>query len=160
MNVPQWVPEVRHFCPGVPIILVCCKIDLRDDAKVVTELRKSGQEPVSRAQGLQMAKKINAVKYIECSALKGTNVRVRTAGDLGKLRALPCFPGISFSNTQPWKTLLARCCAWHYTPAASNHLINASCHLGRLVLATAARLCCLINIRRCACARRTGDGQL
>lgn len=31
----NWVPEVRHGCPGVPFILVGCKSDLRTDPKAV-----------------------------------------------------------------------------------------------------------------------------
>uniref|UniRef100_A0A3B4WB55 Ras homolog family member B n=1 Tax=Seriola lalandi dorsalis TaxID=1841481 RepID=A0A3B4WB55_SERLL len=31
-NIPEkWVPEVKHFCPNVPIILVANKKDLRND---------------------------------------------------------------------------------------------------------------------------------
>ena len=28
-----WVPEIKHFCPSVPFILVANKIDLRNDNK-------------------------------------------------------------------------------------------------------------------------------
>jgi len=28
----KWVPEIRHFCPGIPILLVACKTDLRQSA--------------------------------------------------------------------------------------------------------------------------------
>src|ERR1700734_1913330 len=26
---PQWISEVHHFCPGLPVVLVGCKKDLR-----------------------------------------------------------------------------------------------------------------------------------
>uniref|UniRef100_A0A914S5B8 Uncharacterized protein n=1 Tax=Parascaris equorum TaxID=6256 RepID=A0A914S5B8_PAREQ len=35
-NIPEkWTPEVRHFCPNVPIILVGNKKDLRNDPQTV-----------------------------------------------------------------------------------------------------------------------------
>jgi hypothetical protein len=36
-----------HFCPGLPIILVACKKDLRRDPRVIDELRKTSQRPVT-----------------------------------------------------------------------------------------------------------------
>jgi len=36
-----------HFCAGLPIILVGCKKDLRRDPRVIEELRKTSQRPVS-----------------------------------------------------------------------------------------------------------------
>lgn len=36
-----------HFCPGLPIILVACKKDLRRDPRVIEELRKTNQRPVT-----------------------------------------------------------------------------------------------------------------
>ena len=36
-----------HFCAGLPIILVGCKKDLRRDPRVIDELRKTSQRPVS-----------------------------------------------------------------------------------------------------------------
>lgn len=43
----QWYPEVTHFCKGVPIIVVGCKIDLRKDEELVNNLRKKSLEPVT-----------------------------------------------------------------------------------------------------------------
>jgi GTPase SAR1 family protein len=46
----QWISEVLHFCPGLPIILVGCKKDLRYDQKTVEELHKTSQKPVTPEQ--------------------------------------------------------------------------------------------------------------
>ena len=43
----QWISEVLHFCQGLPIILVGCKKDLRRDPRVIEELRKTSQRPVT-----------------------------------------------------------------------------------------------------------------
>jgi Ras family protein A len=71
----KWYSEVNHFCPTVPTILVGCKADLRGDPKVTEELRKTGQSPVSPEQGEEIRKKINARKYMECSAKTNQGVR-------------------------------------------------------------------------------------
>ncbi len=39
-----------HFCPGLPIILVGCKKDLRYDQKTLEELHKTSQKPVTPEQ--------------------------------------------------------------------------------------------------------------
>lgn len=36
-----------HFCAGLPIILVGCKKDLRREQKVLEELKKTNQRPVT-----------------------------------------------------------------------------------------------------------------
>ena len=36
-----------HFCAGLPIILVGCKKDLRRDPRIIDELRKTNQRPVT-----------------------------------------------------------------------------------------------------------------
>ncbi|XP_064486432.1 ras-like GTP-binding protein Rho1 isoform X1 [Ornithodoros turicata] len=62
--VERWNPEVAHFCPRVPIILVGTKKDLRNKPDVV-EKRK----PVTSYEGRLVAEKIGAFAYLECSAL-------------------------------------------------------------------------------------------
>lgn len=43
-NIPEkWTPEVKHFCPNVPIILVGNKKDLRNDDHTRRELAKMKQ---------------------------------------------------------------------------------------------------------------------
>ncbi|KAG7254093.1 hypothetical protein CRUP_029599, partial [Coryphaenoides rupestris] len=43
-NIPEkWTPEVKHFCPNVPIILVGNKKDLRNDEHTRRELGKMKQ---------------------------------------------------------------------------------------------------------------------
>ena len=75
-NIPEkWNPEVKHFCPNVPIILVGNKKDLRNDPQTMRELAKMKQEPVKPEEGRSMAEKINAFAYLECSAKSKEGVR-------------------------------------------------------------------------------------
>jgi len=71
----KWISEVIHFCPGVPIILVGCKMDLRTDNPTILELRKTSQEPVSHDRANDVARSIKAVAYLECSAKTNEGVR-------------------------------------------------------------------------------------
>jgi len=75
-NIPEkWTPEVKHFCPNVPIILVGNKKDLRNDEGTKWELQKQKQEPVKKEDAEEMAQKINAFAYLECSAKSKEGVR-------------------------------------------------------------------------------------
>lgn len=68
-NIPErWMPEVRHFCPGVPVVLVGNKKDLRQDERTRRELARSKKEPVKWEEGRAVAEKIGAHAYLECSA--------------------------------------------------------------------------------------------
>ena len=46
----KWYPEITHYCPGIPIILVGTKLDLRDDVKTIEYLGKSKSEPITHEQ--------------------------------------------------------------------------------------------------------------
>ncbi|XP_052063279.1 ras-like GTP-binding protein RHO isoform X1 [Mytilus californianus] len=75
-NIPEkWTPEVKHFCPTVPIILVGNKKDTRNDENTKRELKKMKQEPVKTAEGQTMAENIHAFAYLECSAKTKEGVR-------------------------------------------------------------------------------------
>ena len=75
-NIPEkWTPEVKHFCPNVPIILVGNKKDLRNDSNTIRELQKMKQEPVKSEEGRAMSDKICANAYLECSAKTKEGVR-------------------------------------------------------------------------------------
>jgi len=71
----KWISEVMHFCPGLPIVLVGCKKDLRHDPKTVEALRTAGQRPVTQEEGRAVGDKIGARHYLECSARNGEGVR-------------------------------------------------------------------------------------
>ncbi|KAK4437631.1 Rac-like GTP-binding protein 5 [Sesamum alatum] len=73
-NIPKkWIPELRHYAPGVPIILVGTKLDLRDDKQFFID--HPGAVPISTAQGEELRKLIGAAAYIECSAKTQQNVK-------------------------------------------------------------------------------------
>lgn len=75
-NIPEkWTPEVKHFCPNVPVILVGNKKDLRNDEATRRELQKMKQEPVKIDEGRAMSEKIGAFGYLECSAKSNEGVR-------------------------------------------------------------------------------------
>ncbi|KAL7420945.1 Rho GTPase protein rac1 [Cryptotrichosporon argae] len=67
-NIKTWVPEITHHAPGVPIILVGTKLDLRDDAVTLERLRERRFAPITYSMGLTCAKEIGAVKYVEASS--------------------------------------------------------------------------------------------
>ena len=75
-NIPEkWIPELRPYCPNVPIILVGNKKDLRNDDNTKRELAKMKREPVTGEEGSVMCEKINGYVYLECSAKTMEGVR-------------------------------------------------------------------------------------
>ena len=54
----KWIPEIKQYCPKVPLILVGNKIDLRSD----------NQKSIKYEDGISMANQIGACTYLECSA--------------------------------------------------------------------------------------------
>ena len=73
--IEKWSPEVKHFCPNVPIILVGNKKDLRNDTSTLKELRRMNQTPVKCEDAESVANEINAFAYLECSAKTKDGVR-------------------------------------------------------------------------------------
>jgi len=71
----KWIAEVRHQCPNTPIILIGSKIDLRTDADTLSRLKEKNLVPITREEGRDMAKKMGAVKYLECSSLTQQGLR-------------------------------------------------------------------------------------
>ncbi|XP_064649103.1 ras-like GTP-binding protein Rho1 [Lineus longissimus] len=71
----KWLPEIKHYCPKVPIVLVGNKKDLRNDSNVIRELSRHKQLPVKPAEGREMQDKIGAQEYLECSAKTREGVR-------------------------------------------------------------------------------------
>ncbi|APA08936.1 hypothetical protein sscle_04g037060 [Sclerotinia sclerotiorum 1980 UF-70] len=77
----KWVGEIAENCQGVKLVLVALKCDLReqgadDEAAEGTD----GAEPrekkpmIDYNQGLEVARRINALRYLECSAMRNRGV--------------------------------------------------------------------------------------
>jgi len=58
----KWMKEIVEHCPNAPVILVGTKVDLRSKPEFKSKI-------VSESDGNALAGRINAKKYIECSAL-------------------------------------------------------------------------------------------
>jgi len=65
----KWAPEVHHYVPNIPHLLVGTKIDLRE-AKA-PDPNSGKYEPITTEQGKAMAEEIGAVKYMEVSSKTG-----------------------------------------------------------------------------------------
>ena len=70
----KWAEEARERCPGVPLILVGLKKDLRDDPLAVEEMRKKSLKFTTQKAGNDMKDEVGAKKYLECSSLTGDGV--------------------------------------------------------------------------------------
>ncbi|OAD69783.1 hypothetical protein PHYBLDRAFT_159683 [Phycomyces blakesleeanus NRRL 1555(-)] len=66
----RWLEEVTEHCPHSKIVLVALKCDLRDDSA-----NPRRESPILYDEGLEVARSINAVRYLECSAKHNRGVR-------------------------------------------------------------------------------------
>ncbi|KZS94389.1 ras-domain-containing protein [Sistotremastrum niveocremeum HHB9708] len=64
----KWIDEIVEHCPGVKLVLVALKCDLRDDRNVRDRLARYGKTTVQYEEGLAVARRIRASRYLECSA--------------------------------------------------------------------------------------------
>ena len=92
----KWCPELDDFCPDVPRILVCTQVDLRDDEVTIKRINEGRfymrtRAPIPRVEGEAMQKKIGAVAYMECSALRKVGIKdvFDTAARIG-LQCMSC----------------------------------------------------------------------
>lgn len=68
--VGKWMPEVHHYCPGVPYILVgITQVDEAGERAIQERLSKQKLTPVDEAVGMLMARNIGAIKYVECNLI-------------------------------------------------------------------------------------------
>ncbi|EHK47872.1 uncharacterized protein TrAtP1_012126 [Trichoderma atroviride] len=81
----KWVGEIADNCPGVKLVLIALKCDLRQmgedepeeaDAAAAADGNAQREKPptISYDEGLEVAKRIGASRYLECSAMKNRGV--------------------------------------------------------------------------------------
>lgn len=62
------VGQVREKAPHARYFLVGAKTDLRDESQRLEDLARKGDSPITTAEGIELARSIEAVGYFECSA--------------------------------------------------------------------------------------------
>lgn len=73
----KWVGEIADNCPGVKLVLVALKCDLREQGE---EDENDANEPrekrpmINYDNGLEVARRIGALRYLECSAMRNRGV--------------------------------------------------------------------------------------
>jgi Rho family protein len=75
----KWVGEIAENCQGVKLVLVALKCDLREQGEEEGEgaeggAQKEKKEMITYNQGLAVARNINALRYLECSAMRNRGV--------------------------------------------------------------------------------------
>ena len=71
----RWIPEISHYCPGCPYLLVGLQTDLRGDPSTVETLARMKEKPIPPERAEELARQLNAVAYVECSALTKEGVQ-------------------------------------------------------------------------------------
>ena len=66
----KWIPEIEHFCPNVPYLLIATKKDLRTDPAIM-----GVAGTIKPEAGRQVSYNIGAYEYLECSAKTREGVR-------------------------------------------------------------------------------------
>ncbi|KAH9935863.1 ras family-domain-containing protein [Epithele typhae] len=65
----KWIPEILEYCPGVKVRWArSLKCDLREDQETAIKLARHGTHTVQYEEGLTVARRIRASRYLECSS--------------------------------------------------------------------------------------------
>ena len=74
----KWVGEIAENCQGVKLVLVALKCDLReqsaDEEGEADGQHREKKDMINYNQGLEVARRINALRYLECSAMRNRGV--------------------------------------------------------------------------------------
>ncbi|KIN07612.1 hypothetical protein OIDMADRAFT_111461 [Oidiodendron maius Zn] len=74
----KWVAEIAENCQGAKLVLVALKCDLReqggDDEETADGAQREKKDMINYNQGLEVARRINALRYLECSAMRNRGV--------------------------------------------------------------------------------------
>ncbi|XP_021316258.1 rac-like GTP-binding protein 3 isoform X2 [Sorghum bicolor] len=97
----KWIPELQHYAPGVPVVLVGTKLDLREDKHYLMDhpglvpvttaqvylqyllnkrlmhfvIKNFGDLAICTFQGEELRRQIGAMYYVECSSKTQQNVK-------------------------------------------------------------------------------------
>lgn len=76
----KWIGEIQENCPGVKLVLVALKCDLRENGEEEEEggatdgAQREKKPMIEYNQGLDVARRIKAMRYLECSAMRNRGV--------------------------------------------------------------------------------------
>ncbi len=71
----KWIPELNKFLPDALIVLVGTQADLRENSMTMPTADLRSRHITTR-EGEELKQRINAFRYIECSALTQLNIKV------------------------------------------------------------------------------------
>jgi small GTP-binding protein len=74
-STAKWVTELKQHCHSPKYTLIGLKTDLRLDDSILRSLAQQNHSPYSQEEGIEKAREIEAMTYLECSALLNTGVR-------------------------------------------------------------------------------------
>lgn len=124
-NIPEkWTPEVKHFCPNVPIILVGNKKDLRNDEHTRRELAKMKQVIFSKQKQSQSDECLFPKISPDCIVRNLWNQR------MGGTWLTGLVPLDTWSALQKQRMVWGKCSRWppgpHYRPGGGRRAVNVS----------------------------------
>ncbi|KMZ64907.1 Rac-like GTP-binding protein 3 [Zostera marina] len=108
----KWIPEIQHHAPGVPIILVGTKLDLRENRQYLSD--HPGIMPITTAQGEELRKLIGAACYIECSSKTQQNVKAIFDASIRIVIQPPTKQGEKKKKTKRKISILSSFCGKNY----------------------------------------------
>lgn len=127
-NIPEkWTPEVKHFCPNVPIILVGNKKDLRNDEHTRRELAKMKQVKMLRRRTQSQSHCNESVIPNTSTDLFSRNLWNQRMGGTWLTGLVPLD---TWSALQKQRMVWGKSSRWppglHYKPGGERRAVNAS----------------------------------